>query len=329
MKKILCVFILALVAVGFLMAAGQQDAQDGMAEEDVLKAALLTSGPINDGGWNTFAYEGLLILRDEYGFEVANTENVQQSAQKSILELYADKGYDLIIGHGFEYGESITEVAQEYPDTIFFNMGGLPVADNVGSAVFAEANLGYLTGKVAAMFTETDKIGFVGAMEIPTIVMEVEMIKQVVSEVNPDAEVVVSYTGSWTDVNKGKEAALAQINQGVDVIIAIGDAADFGAIKAAEEEGAYVIGWVGDFNKLSPNVVLTSGVQSVAGVIADQGRAVAEGTWEPTHRSLGVKDGFQYMGTWSPVVPEEIVNEVMADQARIISGELVLEPPQL
>jgi basic membrane protein A len=55
------------------------------AEDDVMKAALLTSGPINDGGWNTIAYNGLLLIEEKYGFEISNSENVKQDDQVTIL----------------------------------------------------------------------------------------------------------------------------------------------------------------------------------------------------------------------------------------------------
>lgn len=317
--------LITLLSAGALFAVGKQEPEAAAPEAKVLKAALLTSGFINEGGWNTFAYEGLVELQDKFGFEIANTELVQQSAQKSILRNYAKKVYDLIIGHGFEYGESLVEVAAEFPDIAFYQVGGIALADNVGSAVFKSGPLSYLAGKLAALFTNTNKIGFVGAMEIPTIVREVEVITEVSKEINPDSSVAVTYTGSWTDVNKGKEAALAQINQRVDVIIVIGDACDFGAIKAAEEAGAYVIGWVGDFNVLSPDVFITSGIQSVHGLIVDQGEAVSKGTFKAKHRDVGIKEVYMYMGTWSDVVPQEIKDEIMADQKAIIDGTLDLD----
>jgi basic membrane lipoprotein Med (substrate-binding protein (PBP1-ABC) superfamily) len=74
----------------------------------VLKAAMLLSGPINDGGWNTDAYKGLLKLKD-MGYEIVYTENVQQADQESIVRGYAKQGFNLIVGHGFEYGDTLAK----------------------------------------------------------------------------------------------------------------------------------------------------------------------------------------------------------------------------
>ena len=324
MKKALIALVaLAVFSTGILFAGGQQEQSAVTEEKAVLKAALLTSGPINDGGWNTLAYEGLVALQDEYGFEIAYTENVQQSAQKGIIRNYAKKGYNLIIGHGYEYGESLMQVAPDFPDTNFYNVGGVALADNVGSGIFVTDGLAYMVGVLAAKYTTTNKIGFVGAMEIPTIVNEVKFIKQTVTEVNPEATVTTAFTGSWTDVNKGKEAAMAQINQGCDIIIGIGDAVDFGAIKAAEEAGVHVIGWTGDFNHLAPETVLCSGVQDVPMAIITQGEAMAKGEWKAEHIELGVTNGTQHMGTWSSAVPVELKSEILELEKQILAGEFV------
>ncbi len=324
-KFLVAMMILAVMFTGVLFAGGQQD---GVAEAPAsdapvqLKAAMLMSGPINDGGWNTSAYEGLTRLRDELGFEIAYTELVPQAEQKSILRNYARRGYDLVIGHGFEFGDSILEVAEEFPDVNFYQVGGDIQAANAGSGVFGLGELSYLAGKLAAKFTKTDKIGFVGAMEIPTILAEIDMMKKTIAEYNPGASFTIAYTGSWTDVNKGKEAALAQISNGVDVIIAIGDACDVGAIQAAKEKGGYVIGWSGDFNSLAPNVVLTSMVQSVPDLVLAQGEMIKAGTWKGEAKVWGVQEGVEFPGTWSPEVPADLKAEIMADYEAMKAGTL-------
>ncbi len=325
-RTTLIILLVFAVAVGFAFAGGQQDKAapaEKEAEEDTLKAACLMSGPINDGGWNQQAYEGMLRLRDNLGYEIAYTENVKKAEQKSILRNYAQKGFDLIFGHGFEYGDAINEVAPEFPEVTFYNIGGNAHAENAGSGQFAQGELSYLAGVLAAEFTKTNKLGFVGAMEIPTIKLEVETFKEVAKEYNPDTSVTVAYTGSWTDVNKGKEAALAQISQGVDVILAIGDACDVGAIQAAKDRDAYVIAFVGDFNHLAPETVLTSCIQDVAKLIELQGDKFKNGTWENERAAVyGIASGIEHLGKWSPLVPEDLKQKVLDLEQQIADGEL-------
>jgi basic membrane protein A len=323
-------FLVAMVILAVMFTGCQKKEETAAAPETPaadstvqLKAAMLMSGPINDGGWNTSAYEGLTRLRDELGFEIAYTELVKQAEQKEIIRNYARRGYDLVIGHGFEFGDALLEIAPDFPDVAFYQVGGEVLADNVGSGVFSLGEGGYIAGKLAAKFTKTNKIGFVGAMEIPTIAAEVKAMKGAIAEYNPGASFTEAYTGSWTDVNKGKEAALAQINNGVDIIIAIGDACDVGAIQAAQENGAYVIGWSGDFNSLAPDVVLTSMVESVPYLVMSQGEMIKDGNWKPEAKAWGFAEGAKFPGTWSKVVPADLKAEIMKEFEEIKSGATV------
>lgn len=295
------------------------------AEKKALKAALLLSGPINDGGWNTDAYNGLMKLKD-MGYETAYTENVQQADQESILRDYAKKGFNMIIGHGFEYGDALTKVAPDYPDIKFLQIGGSSSnGKNLASGEFRLGELSYILGGIAARTTKTNKVGFVGAQEIPTIQAEVDMIKEQVPKINPKATVTVAYTGSWTDINKGKEAALAQINNGVDIIIGIGDACDAGAIQACQEKGVKFLGWSGDLNKLAPDIVLTSGVQSVASIIEGVGKDILDGKFVAEHKVYGIAEGKEYLGTFSAKIDPAVKDQAIKDQEDIKSGKLVLK----
>ncbi len=295
------------------------------AAKPALKAALLLSGPINDGGWNTDAYNGLMKLKEK-GYETAYTENVTQADQESILRDYAKKGFNLIIGHGFEYGDALTAVAKDFSDVRFLQIGGASTnGTNLASGEFRLGQLSYILAGVAARTTKSNKIGFVGAQEIPTIQAEVDTIKEQAPKVNPAVSVTVAYTGSWVDINKGKEAALAQINTGVDVIIGIGDACDAGAIQACQEKGIKFIGWSGDLNTLAPDIVLTSGVQSVSTIIDGVGQNILEGKFVAEHKVYGVEEGIEFLGTFSPTVDAAVKEQALKDQEDIKSGTLVLK----
>ncbi len=311
-KVLATMLILALLVTGTVISVAAAP----------LKAAMVMSGPINDGGWNTSAYEGLLQLRDKLGFQIAYSDEVAQADQINTLRNYAKKGYDIVFGHGFEYGDALKQVAAEYPNVKFYQIGGDVLGPNLGSGDFGLGELSYLAGKLAAKYTKTNKIGFVGAESIPTMLAEVNQLRKTIAQFNPAATFTVAYTGSWDDVVKGKEAGMAQINNGVDIIVAIGDACDTGVIQAAKEKNVYVIGWSGDLNSMAPNTVLTSGVQSVPALVMIQGKALKTGTWKPESKTFGIEDGPEYLGTWSPVVPAALKNEIMADQEAIKSGKL-------
>ncbi len=340
LKKLLAlglVLIFAISMVAGCAPAAEEPAEEPTEEpseepaeepaEEPMKAALLTSGPINDGGWNTQAYEGLLLIEERDGFEVSYTENIKQDDHLNILRDYARKGYDVIIGHGYEYGDALITVAGEFPDVSFAQVGGFAGGEqpNLMAGVFRTGELGYVLAVLAGELTESNHIGFVGAMEIPTLLDEVASIKATMKTMYPDVRVSVAYTGSWVDIAAGKEAAKAMISQGADVLLGIGDACDAGAIQACEEvEGVWFIGWSGDLNVLSPELVATSGVQDVAFLIGDMTTRLMAGD-EGDTTVYGIAEGAQPLGTWAPGVPEEAKAKVIGEWEKFASGEYTID----
>src|ERR1700682_1765463 len=87
---------------------------------------LLLSGVITDGGWSQLAYIGLKELKARYGFKTAYAENISIAQMDQVARGYSDDGFDLIIGHGFEFSSTLLEVAPDYPSTHYFVTTFLP-----------------------------------------------------------------------------------------------------------------------------------------------------------------------------------------------------------
>ncbi|MCL4459942.1 MAG: BMP family protein [Chloroflexi bacterium] len=291
-----------------------------------LKVALVTSGPINDGGWNQSAYEGLQEVKKKLGAEVANTENTKQADQEQIIRSYANRGFNVIFGHGFEYADSLKAVAKDFPKVEFVQIGGGESnGKNLSSFLFKAGEMGYLMGFIAAKMTKTNKIGEVGAMEIPTIAADFENFKIAVKKYNPKATVVTAYTGSWEDIGKAKEAALAQIATGVDVILANGDAANIGAIDAAKEKNIYAMGWTKDQTHLAPKHVLTSAIQSVEAIVLKSCTWAQEGKLGGKNYKVGIADGVSALGPMGPMIPKEIQDEAKQLEKDLAAGKIELK----
>ncbi|MFW6030748.1 MAG: BMP family protein, partial [Halanaerobiales bacterium] len=215
LKKVAVVLTLILV-LSFVVS------ENILAEED-FKAALLVSGNVDDEGWNQSAYEGLVLIEEKYGWDIAYTETVGQAEQYDIMRSYANQGFDLIIGHGFQYEDALKRAAEQYPDVYFLQIGGFAEnGDNLSSAVFTEGHSGYLPGILAAGMTESNKVGLIGAEALPTITTEFAAMQNAIKKYNEEAEIMESYVGSMVDVGAARETAIAQINQGVDIIVPIG-----------------------------------------------------------------------------------------------------------
>ena len=146
-KRWLGILMTAVMAAS--MAAGAIAVQADEAEP--LKVALCMSGAANDQGWNQTAYEGTLKACEKYGMELTYSENLEPADITAAFADYASSDYDVIIGHGFEFGDPALEVAEQYPDVLFICTEADAEADNVASYVMACEQTAYVEGVIAAM----------------------------------------------------------------------------------------------------------------------------------------------------------------------------------
>ena len=143
-----------------------------------LRVALVLPGSISDKGFNQSAYEGLLMIESELGAETAFSENTPVADFQQVYRSYGDQGYDVIIGHGFEFGEVALEIAPEYPDTYFVVTNNPEAAAaNVSSVQPNSKDAAYLAGYLAGLMTESNKLGAVAGFDFPVIVAQMEGFK--------------------------------------------------------------------------------------------------------------------------------------------------------
>jgi basic membrane protein A len=231
-----------------------------------MKIALLTDSLFSDAGWGAFGYNAALSLEKKYGYDIDFKENISIPDIEITLREYANAGYDLIIAHGFEWGKPAIKVAKDYPNTKFVIFTGLVNATNVVSIFPMQQEATYLLGALAAMMSKTNVIGFVGGEKYPNLINILEGYKQGAKEINPNIRVLSTYLDDWDNPIKGKEAALAQINNdsgGADFMLHVADTSGLGVIEAAKEKKIFAFGAISDQNKLAPNTVLTSFVLDV------------------------------------------------------------------
>ena len=279
------------------------------------KVALITPGLVDDGSWNQAGFEGLKQAEAE-GIEIAYTERVTQDQQVEVFRNYARQGYDVVIGHGGEYMDAALQVAQEFPDVEFVVTNGNQSAANVTSFTLSYGDMGYLAGTLAGLMTQTNKVAIVSGQEIPVARDAIRGFEAGLKAANPDAELQVTFTGSWEDVDKAREAALALIGSGADVLWHVLDAADAGVLSAAEDEGVMVIGLYGDQSRFAPEAYLGSAIAESAKLVY---KAATE---ELNHQvnSEGVKEGVISVGDFTDRVPQEVQDKVKAVEEDLRTG---------
>lgn len=294
--------------------------------EGITKAAIVMPGSISDKGWNAAGYDGLTKAGEALGFETAVSEKVEQPDQIEALSDYARRGYDLVIGHGGEFQDAVERVAKRFPDTMFMVNNGLGTGENVANADFYFSQVGYLMGFTAARMSRSGKIGFIGAQQFKFTNDSAASYENGAKAANPDIKVLVTWTGDWDDVAKGKEAALNQISQGADVIWPTMDSATLGAMQAVQEKGIYGIGIYRDAINEWPEI-LQSAILDVGGNMRSYLELAAKGelTGQAYKGDLN-NEGAMRVGSYHPDIPEETVAEIKGLIEQMKSGELKPQP---
>ncbi|OZH54148.1 lipoprotein, partial [Hydrocoleum sp. CS-953] len=141
--------------------------------------------------------------------------------------------------------------------------------------------------------------------------------------VNTSVEVVISYTGDFNDIAKGKEAALALISTGVDVIYHLLDNAAPAVLQTAQEKGIYAVGNTTDQLDVAPKAVLTSAVQDVGGAIAYVANLVKNNQVKGEKYILGIENPeITKLGRLNDVLPEEVKQKIEETQQEMLAGKL-------
>jgi basic membrane protein A len=332
MKKQLKFMLAAVIALSLVLAAcgpAATPTEAPMAEEPTAvpeaktRVAVAFPGVVSDQSWNEFGYEGLTEAETDCNLEVAYTEDVFQDEQIETFRNYAAEGYDIIIGHGGEYADSIATVSAEFPDIWFGVTNGLPETDNTSAMVIGYAQMSYLAGVLACNMTEADHIAFVGGESIPVVEDGGQKYSDGAQTCGKDVQVDVVYTGNWADVNKAYEAATGLISGGADVLFHILDTADAGLIAAAEDEGVYAIGLYRDSSDLGPGAVIGSAIGSPGGLIYELACGnVPEGEaqWLTVHTpKWGVNIDM------TDLVPQDVQDRVKAVYQQMVDDELVIK----
>lgn len=246
------------------------------------RVALLTPGPISDQSWNAAAFEGLTRIRDSLGATVRHVQTRTPAEFEENFRQYGAQGFNLVIGHGFEFQDAAQRVGPEYPNTVFATTGGTGTGPNIAAMSFGFDQPSYLAGIVAAHRTRSGIIAAIGGTELPPVKLSFDAFTAGAKSVRPDITVLTAYIGNWEDAGAGKEQALALIARGADVIFQNADGAGLGIFQAARESrGVWIIGSNADQNSIAPEVTLGSVVIDVPRAFYLIAQEVRAGTFEP------------------------------------------------
>lgn len=320
----LCLVVGVIVMSTVGCASGKPEKKE-KEQSTSLRVAMVLPGSAADGGYNQTAYEGLKALEDKLGIEVAFCENTPIANYEQAFRDFATSDFDVIIGHGFQFGEVAMKVAPDFPQIKFLVTNNPIVSgENIASLQPKSWEAAYLAGVVAGYVTKSNKVTGIAGYEFPIIVEQMEAFKLGAQSVNPKADVSLVYIGTQDDVAKGKEAGMAAISAGTDVLYHIADAAGVGVINAAKEAGVWAIGWGKDQSYLAPQNVITTQVMDFAKMLDLAISEILAGQFEGKVHFYGLETGVTGLTDFRGLVPEDVVQKVEDVKNGIMKGNIVV-----
>jgi len=296
------------------------------ASGPALKVALLTPGPVSDAGWNALAYDGLQAIKADLGAEVNNQEAAGDSIRDA-MRTYAQQGYNLVIGHGYEYNQVEAEVAKDFPKTAFMSSSGGMSGTNYGAFRFYLEQGFYLAGMMAAGMSKSGVVATVG-LDVPSIKSTFKGFEAGAKAVNPNIKVVAKLVPlPGNDPAAYKQATLAAIDEGADYIIHQANQGAQAVFNAAKERGAWVFGSNADQNANESGVVVASAVIVAKPAFLELAKSVKEGTFKGGVNLIGMDKGaidFVVNPSFTSKIPADLIKKLEQAKADITAGKLTV-----
>jgi len=306
-------------------ASSPQNVSDNR-DAGIKVAAVLALGGLGDGSLSDAINSGLEQAKAELGATVQLVEPKEIAEYKEhFAELARSEEYDLIIGGGFDQSEAIATVAAAFPNQKFLLVdSGIDNDTNVTSISYANNERSFVVGAIAGMMTKNNKVGVIGGADAPFIHNCVAGYIAGAQYANPDVEVSVKYTNSWSDTTLAKEISLAMYDTGVDIIYNQCGGAGLGIYSAAEDNNFYAIGTDTNQNGLSPDHIMCSAISLMGETVFRGIQDEINGMLVPGSELRGfATQGVGYTTDGSNVViPADVINFADAVIQKIISGEL-------
>jgi len=301
-------------------------------EEEAYRIAFVAPSSVTDMAHSQALYEALLKIQEEMGgeaaLEIAYSEGMFKipDAAAAIRD-YAAEGYDLVIGHGSQYGTSVAQIAPDFPETSFawgtsldtFQAQGI---ENVFAYQAESQQGGYVNGVIAALVSESGVLGVSGPVEAGDAKLYVDGFEIGAKAAREDVVVNISYTGSFSDVSLMAAAAETHMGAGADILTGSSQSV-VGAIGVAKENNGYWFGTQWNQTDLAPEAVYASQVYDWSGIVKDMMAANKAGVMGGKAYTLTFANGGLVI-EYNPAmdVPEEVKAAADAAIQGIIDGEI-------
>jgi len=291
------------------------------AQAAPLQACFVYVSPVGQAGWSYQHDLGRQAMEKALGEQV-KTRFVEAVAEgpdsERVMRDLASQGCGLVFATSFGYLEPALHVAADFPGVKFEHAGGYKTAANLNTynARYYEAR--WLAGYLAGRSSKSGVAGYVAGFAVPEVVQGINAFTLGMRAANPRAEVKLIWLNTWFDPAREREAALALIGQGADVLT--NHSGSPAVPQTAEEKGVQVISYQSDMAKFAPKAQLAAVTHHWGGYYTQVAQAVMAGRWAPKPVWGSMKDGFVQLSALNPALPAALKADVDARRAQIIAG---------
>ena len=286
-------------------------------------------GGKDDRSFNAAANQGVVRAKKELPIVLRDAEPGDATSLEPAMRAFAQYGYNLIIGVGFAQAPILEQVAKDYPNSHFAIVDGVCDSPNVASLLFKEHQGSFLVGMIAASKSQTLTLGFVGGMDIPLIRKFLKGYEEGAKYVNPNIRVLNNFIGitdaAWNNPSQGKELAMAQIQQGADVVFQAAGNSGLGVFDAAEAAKKLAIGVDSNQNFVKPGFILTSMVKRIDNAVFAVVKDEVEGKFKGGIHVYGLENegvGYAIDEYNKALIPPDVIEKVEKAKQEIIAGKI-------
>ncbi|MBD1940674.1 BMP family protein [Microcoleus sp. FACHB-68] len=313
----------------FLKACTNPASQTTSAGTNNFKVAIVLPGNITDRAWNQSGYEGITLTKQKLGAETSYVEKVGQPDQAEALSDFARRGYNLVFAHGGQFDAAVQQVAGQFPNTFFVAVNGAATGKNIAALRINHMQVSYLCGIIGASMTKSNQLAYLAGQSFEATTQELRGFELGAQSVKPNIKISSSFTGDWNDVAKAKEAALALIASGADVLYQWFDVASPAVLQTAAEKGVYAFGNTTDQLEIAPKAVLTSALKRLDLAIAYLAEQAKTGQLTGQKYLIGLeKPEIVSLGRFGTIVPEAIQTKALTAKAAIAGNKIQFESCQ-
>ncbi|VFQ43749.1 BMP family lipoprotein [Desulfoluna butyratoxydans] len=290
---------------------------------------------IGDQSFNDMTYAGLIKAKQDLGIGVVveDMEKSQAAAEKAMQRLL-QRPVQVIVANGFEFKELVTTYARRHPE-VYFIMHDVPIKGlpNVVSTVFAVEEGSFLAGLLAASMPGAQKVGYIGAVDIPVLTPFLTGFRAGVRYASPGIPLEVAFISEapdysgFNDPARGHAVATEMYERGATTIFSVAGLTGNGVIQAARAADRFVIGVDSDQDHLAVGHVLTSMMKRLDIATYKEVAKIAMGRFHPGIRHYGLLEegvGLSPMTYTRTRIPEALLDRLEEVRLKIIAGEIRL-----